>query len=282
MTFAGSRAADPSSIASVCRDRDDTPGTVLEAAATTLRVATGDGVLELLEIQAEGKRPMPAREFLAGHPLAPGTHPPPVRMIARARSRRLRHPAGGLSRTHRSAVGARARARDRSTTSATARWPAKSRPGVLRHRAALDHLIATFAKRAASTRLDPEVVTILRLSAYQLLHLTRVPASAVVDDAVDLARRAKKRSASGFVNAVLRSVSAEPPRPAVAAAAGRPADREAALELSLDDAVASAMAGGPVVSTASASSAPSMDAVQQPAAEADAARQPAEDHDRRR
>ena len=42
---------------------------------------------------------------------------------------------------------------------------------------------------------------------YQLLYLTRVPAAAVVDDAVNLAGKAGKRSASGFVNAVLRTVS---------------------------------------------------------------------------
>jgi methionyl-tRNA formyltransferase len=48
-------------------------GTILEAAGDQLSVATGDGALDLLEIQAEGKRPMRAREFLAGHPLTPGT-----------------------------------------------------------------------------------------------------------------------------------------------------------------------------------------------------------------
>ena len=100
--------------------------------------------------------------------------------------------------------------------------------GVLRHRNSLDHLITQFAKRDVG-KLDSEVVDILRLSAYQLLHLTRVPAAAVVDDAVDLAKRAKKRSASGFVNAVLRSISRSrgslplPPRPA------DPSDRDAAL-----------------------------------------------------
>jgi 16S rRNA (cytosine967-C5)-methyltransferase len=78
--------------------------------------------------------------------------------------------------------------------------------GVMRHRTALDHIVARFAKRNIA-KIDPEVVSILRLSSYQLLHLTRVPAAAVVDDAVDLTRRAKKRSASGFVNAVLRSIS---------------------------------------------------------------------------
>ncbi|MDE3157040.1 MAG: 16S rRNA (cytosine(967)-C(5))-methyltransferase RsmB [Acidobacteriota bacterium] len=78
--------------------------------------------------------------------------------------------------------------------------------GTLRWRGTLDHLIATFARRAID-RIDPEVVEILRLSVYQLLHLDRVPAAAVVDDAVDLTRGAGKRSASGFVNAVLRAVS---------------------------------------------------------------------------
>ena len=100
--------------------------------------------------------------------------------------------------------------------------------GVQRWRASLDHLIVEFAKRAID-RLDPEIVEILRLSVYQLLHLTRVPAAAVVDDAVDLAKRAGKRSASGFVNAVLRTVSRRrtslplPPHPS------DPADRDAAL-----------------------------------------------------
>ena len=78
--------------------------------------------------------------------------------------------------------------------------------GVQRWRAALDHLIAALSKRAVD-RLDPEVVEILRLSGYQLLHLTRVPASAVVDDAVKLTRRVGKQSAAGFVNAVLRTLS---------------------------------------------------------------------------
>jgi len=49
------------------------PGTILEASGDRLSVATGGAVLDLLEIQAEGKRPMRVREFLAGHPLTPGT-----------------------------------------------------------------------------------------------------------------------------------------------------------------------------------------------------------------
>jgi 16S rRNA (cytosine967-C5)-methyltransferase len=100
--------------------------------------------------------------------------------------------------------------------------------GAVRWLATLDHLIAALAGRPV-TRLDPEVVDILRLSAYQLLHLTRVPASAVVDDAVDLARKSGKRSASGFVNAVLRSLSRTKGRLPLPPPPDASDDREAAL-----------------------------------------------------
>lgn len=99
--------------------------------------------------------------------------------------------------------------------------------GTLRWQGAFDRVIAGFAARPLS-RLDPEVVDILRMSMFQLLHLTRVPASAVVDDAVNLAKKAGKRSAAPLVNAILRRVSRErdhlplPPRD--------PASRDAALD----------------------------------------------------
>ena len=80
--------------------------------------------------------------------------------------------------------------------------------GTLRWQGAFDHVIETFAGRP-SARLDPEVLAILRISLFQLLHLDRVPAAAVVNDAVELAGKAGKRSAAGFVNALLRRVSRE-------------------------------------------------------------------------
>ena len=78
--------------------------------------------------------------------------------------------------------------------------------GTLRWQGAFDHVIAVFANRSIA-RLDPEVLDVLRLTMFQLLHLTRVPASAAVDDAVDLVRKAGKRSAAPLVNAILRRVS---------------------------------------------------------------------------
>ncbi|HEX9365960.1 MAG TPA: 16S rRNA (cytosine(967)-C(5))-methyltransferase RsmB [Vicinamibacterales bacterium] len=80
--------------------------------------------------------------------------------------------------------------------------------GTLRWQGAFDHIIETFAGRP-SARLDPEVLAILRISLFQLLHLDRVPAAAVVNDAVELAGKAGKRSAAGFVNALLRRASRE-------------------------------------------------------------------------
>ena len=100
--------------------------------------------------------------------------------------------------------------------------------GTLRWQRTLDYLTEQFAKRSLS-KIDPQVLSILRLSLFQLLHLDRVPAAAVVDDAVSLTRAARKSSASGFVNAVLRSMLRQrhklpvPPRPR------DPADHDAAL-----------------------------------------------------
>jgi 16S rRNA (cytosine967-C5)-methyltransferase len=77
--------------------------------------------------------------------------------------------------------------------------------GTLRWRRTLDFLIAG---RTRDRRLpdDPRLLTIVRLSLYQILYLDRVPASAVVDDAVDLARLAHRAHAAGFVNALLRGL----------------------------------------------------------------------------
>jgi 16S rRNA (cytosine967-C5)-methyltransferase len=80
--------------------------------------------------------------------------------------------------------------------------------GTLRWQAKLDHLIATYTKRRIE-KLDPEIVAVLRLTIFQLLHLDRVPASAAVNDAVNLARKSGKTSAAPLVNAVLRRISRE-------------------------------------------------------------------------
>jgi methionyl-tRNA formyltransferase len=49
------------------------PGTVLVAQADRLVIAAGHGTLRLMSVKPEGRRAMDAREFLAGHKVAPGT-----------------------------------------------------------------------------------------------------------------------------------------------------------------------------------------------------------------
>jgi len=78
--------------------------------------------------------------------------------------------------------------------------------GVLRWRSRLDEAIAAAASRPLK-KLDAEVLTALRLAAYQLRFLTRVPAHAALNESVELVKRAQKRSAAPFANAVLRKIA---------------------------------------------------------------------------
>lgn len=77
--------------------------------------------------------------------------------------------------------------------------------GVLRRRGELDHAIGQVVRRPLS-RLDSEVLCALRIGAYQLLRLDRVPAHAAVSESVELVKSAGKRSASGLTNAALRKI----------------------------------------------------------------------------
>jgi 16S rRNA (cytosine967-C5)-methyltransferase len=80
--------------------------------------------------------------------------------------------------------------------------------GTLRWRGALDYQLQLRSARPLA-RLDSAVVDALRLGAYQMLHLERVPVSAIVNDSVDLVKAAGLRSAAAFVNAVLRRLARE-------------------------------------------------------------------------
>jgi len=123
----------------------------------------------------------------------------PARQAAYRSLRAVADPYTDLAATMESQRGSLADERDRALA-------AEVVLGTLRWRAALDHVIAWAGHREIGA-FDPEVLDLLRLSAYQLLHLDRVPASAVVHDAVDLCKREGKASASGAVNAILRRIS---------------------------------------------------------------------------
>jgi 16S rRNA (cytosine967-C5)-methyltransferase len=78
--------------------------------------------------------------------------------------------------------------------------------GVLRWQIDLDHRIRVFLKHP-NAKVDAEVLIALRLGAFQLLHMDRIPVHAAIDESVELTKRAGHRFASGMVNAVLRKVA---------------------------------------------------------------------------
>lgn len=77
--------------------------------------------------------------------------------------------------------------------------------GTVRRQAALDAVLRAFATPPLE-RVEPAALWALRLGAYQLLYLTRVPAHAAVGESVALVRR---KHAGALVNAVLRRVAAD-------------------------------------------------------------------------
>lgn len=81
--------------------------------------------------------------------------------------------------------------------------------GSLRWQLLLDRIVEHFSKRRVES-LDPPVRIALRLGLYQLRFLTRIPASAAVNESVNLVRVARLNSASAFVNALLRRAVREP------------------------------------------------------------------------
>jgi 16S rRNA (cytosine967-C5)-methyltransferase len=78
--------------------------------------------------------------------------------------------------------------------------------GVLRWQSMLDLEIARSSAQPLA-KLDLEILTALRLAVYQLRWLDRIPARAAINESVELVKRARKRSAAPFVNAVLRKLA---------------------------------------------------------------------------
>jgi 16S rRNA (cytosine967-C5)-methyltransferase len=82
--------------------------------------------------------------------------------------------------------------------------------GVLRWRSRLDDEIVS-ASSQPLPKLDVEILIALRLALYQFRWLDRIPQRAALHESVELVKRARKRSAAPFINAVLRKLSATSP-----------------------------------------------------------------------
>ena len=78
--------------------------------------------------------------------------------------------------------------------------------GVLRWRNNLDYIIRTFS-RTPLDKVQPEILNILRMGTFQIVHLDRIPASAAVNTSVELAKTSAPHWVVRYVNAVLRKLS---------------------------------------------------------------------------
>ncbi|MBR5537126.1 MAG: 16S rRNA (cytosine(967)-C(5))-methyltransferase RsmB [Clostridia bacterium] len=77
--------------------------------------------------------------------------------------------------------------------------------GVLQNRAYLDFLLSRFSARPLE-KITPQVLDALRLGAYQLVFLTRIPHSAAVNESVELVKKHANAGAAGYANGVLRAL----------------------------------------------------------------------------
>ncbi|MBP0956364.1 MAG: 16S rRNA (cytosine(967)-C(5))-methyltransferase RsmB [Oscillospiraceae bacterium] len=77
--------------------------------------------------------------------------------------------------------------------------------GVTERRITLEHLLSAYVSKPVS-KLDKQVRIALMMGAYQLLYMDNVPDNAAVSESVELVKKLKKASASGMVNAILRSI----------------------------------------------------------------------------
>lgn len=77
--------------------------------------------------------------------------------------------------------------------------------GVLERKITLDYIISLSSDKPVED-MTLEMKNILRISAYQLFYLDRIPEYSIVNESVELAKKYERKSAGGFVNAVLRSM----------------------------------------------------------------------------
>lgn len=77
--------------------------------------------------------------------------------------------------------------------------------GVLERKLTLDYLLSPFCRKPFP-KLDAAVRNILRVAAYQIYYMDKIPASAAVHQAVSQCREMGISSAGGFVNGVLRAL----------------------------------------------------------------------------
>lgn len=88
-------------------------------------------------------------------------------------------------------------------------WTQELVYGTFRLRGRIDHILDGFARDGVGS-LDPDVLDVLRLGAYQLLEMGSVPPYAAVSQSVELVRLAGQPRAAGLVNGILQNMQRRP------------------------------------------------------------------------
>ena len=78
--------------------------------------------------------------------------------------------------------------------------------GVVEYRLQLDYIIKKYNN---GKRVKPVIREILRMAIYQMLYMDRVPDRAIINEAVNLVKQRRLNALTGFVNGILRKISAE-------------------------------------------------------------------------
>lgn len=80
--------------------------------------------------------------------------------------------------------------------------------GTLKYQIQLDYWLNQYSKTPVR-KMKPLIRQLLRMSLYQMLYLDKIPASAVINEAVKIAKKRKFQGLSGFVNGLLRTLDRE-------------------------------------------------------------------------
>ena len=80
--------------------------------------------------------------------------------------------------------------------------------GTLKYQIQLDYWINQYSKTPVK-KMKPLIRNLLRMSVYQMIYLDKIPASAIINEAVKIAKKRKFQGLSGFVNGLLRNMERE-------------------------------------------------------------------------
>ena len=145
-------------------------GSVIGIDKESFTVACGEGAIEVLEVQLEGKKRMSAGDFLKGSTLKDTLDS----YLYLDKSSR-----GFITRLYE---------------------------GTIEKRLYLDYIIDGYSKTPVK-KMKPIIMLLLEMAVYQLFFMDRVPDSAAINEAVKLTKKRGLTGLSGFVNGVLRNIA---------------------------------------------------------------------------